>query len=148
MSDTRHLINELLVDIFNRILTIEGEALKQRGVKLSMSEVHVLEAIQKLPDPSMTSIAQRLGITAGSLSVAINTLYQKGYVRRYYDQFDRRKVLIALEDKAVNALTIHDAFHEQMIAEIFKDLKIEEDEVLVQSLRRLSDYFKNYPIIE
>ncbi|MDD5294055.1 MAG: MarR family winged helix-turn-helix transcriptional regulator [Candidatus Izemoplasmatales bacterium] len=148
MSDTRHLINELLVDIFNRILTIEGEALKQRGVKLSMSEVHVLEAIQKLPDPSMTSIAQRLGITAGSLSVAINTLYQKGYVRRYYDQFDRRKVLIALEDKAVNALTIHDAFHEQMIAEIFKDLKIEEDEVLVQSLRRVSDYFKNYPIIE
>jgi DNA-binding MarR family transcriptional regulator len=148
MSDTRHLINELLVDIFNRILTIEGEALKQRGVKLSMSEVHVLEAIQKLPDPSMTSIAQRLGITAGSLSVAINTLYQKGYVRRYYDQFDRRKVLIALEDKAVNVLMIHDAFHEQMIAEIFKDLKIEEDEVLVQSLRRVSDYFKNYPIIE
>ena len=148
MSDTRHLINELLVDIFNRILTIEGEALKQRGVKLSMSEVHVLEAIQKLPDPSMTSIAQRLGITAGSLSVAINTLYQKGYVRRYYDQFDRRKVLIALEDKAVNVLTIHDAFHEQMIAEIFKDLKIEEDEVLVQSLRRVSEYFKNYPIIQ
>ena len=148
MSDTRHLINELLVDIFNRILTIEGEALKQRGVKLSMSEVHVLEAIQKLPDPSMTSIAQRLGITAGSLSVAINTLYQKGYVRRYYDQFDRRKVLIALEDKAVNVLMMHDAFHEEMIAEIFKDLKIEEDEVLVQSLRRVSDYFKNYPIIE
>jgi len=148
MSDTRHLINELLVDIFNRILTIEGEALKQRGVKLSMSEVHVLEAIQKLPDPSMTSIAQRLGITAGSLSVAINTLYQKGYVRRYYDQFDRRKVLIALEDKAVNVLMMHDAFHEEMIAEIFKDLKIEEDEVLVQSLRRVSDYFKNYPIIQ
>lgn len=148
MSDTRHLINELLVEIFNRILTIEGEALKQRGVKLSMSEVHVLEAIQKLPDPSMTSIAQRLGITAGSLSVAINTLYQKGYVRRYYDQFDRRKVLIALEDKAVNVLMMHDAFHEEMIAEIFKDLKIEEDEVLVQSLRRVSEYFKNYPIIQ
>lgn len=148
MKDTKSLINELLVEIFNRILTIEGEALKSQGIKLSMSEVHVLEAIANLDEPTMSGIAQKLKITVGSLSVAINTLFQKGYVRRYTDSEDRRKVLIALEQKAKDVLKVHDIFHEKMIASIFEDLKIEEDEVLVQSLRKVSAYFTNYPISE
>lgn len=146
MQDTRAMINELLVEIFNRILTIEGEALKKEGIKLSMSEVHVLEAIDNLAEPSMSNISQKLGITAGSLSVSINTLFQKGFVRRYHDQEDRRKVLIALEQKASEVLSVHEVFHKQMIEAIFQDLRIEEDEVLVQSLRKVAEYFKNYPI--
>ncbi|MBN2504332.1 MAG: MarR family transcriptional regulator [Bacilli bacterium] len=145
MQNAKAMINELLVEIFNRILTIEGEALKNQGVRLSMSEVHVLEAIDNLEEPSMSNISQKLGITAGSLSVSINTLFQKGYVRRYTDIEDRRKVLIALEEKAQEVLKTHEQFHHEMIDAIFVDLKIEEDEVLVQSLKKVSDYFKNYP---
>ncbi|MDD4185008.1 MAG: MarR family transcriptional regulator [Candidatus Izemoplasmatales bacterium] len=146
MQTTKEVINELLVEIFNRILTIEGEALKQQGIKLSMSEIHVLEAIQNSSDKTMTAIAQKLGITAGSLSVAINTLYQKGYVERLADPEDRRKVLIKLQEKAEAVLKSHDEFHKQMIDAIFIDLKVEEDEVLVASLRRVAGFFKDYPV--
>ena len=146
MSKAKDLINELLVETFNRILTIEGEALKKEGVKLSMSEVHVLEAVEKLPEPSMTAISQKLGITPGSLSVAINTLFQKGYVRRYTDNYDRRKVLVALEDKSKTVLDIHQKFHQHMIDSVFSDLKLGEDEILIQSLKNVSDYFKLYQI--
>jgi DNA-binding MarR family transcriptional regulator len=146
MSSPKEVINELLVEIFNRILMIEGEALKKSGIKLSMSEVHVLEAIAALSEPSMTAIAQKLGITVGSLTVAINTLYQKGFVRRYPDPQDRRKVLISLEEKANDVLRAHDQFHHRMIDSIYIDLKLEEDEVLIKTLRNVSDYFKNYPI--
>ncbi len=148
MQTTKEIINELLVEIFNRILTIEGEALKRQGIKLSMSEIHVLEAINNAKDPSMTSIAQKLGITVGSLTVAVNTLFQKGYIRRYHDEEDRRRVLIALEDKAFQVLRTHDEFHDKMIHAIFEDLKVEEDEVLVQSLRRVAGFFKDYPVSE
>ncbi len=148
MQDTKALINELLVEIFNRILTVEGEALKKEGIRLSMSEVHVLEAIDNLQEPSMSNISQKLGITAGSLSVSINTLFQKGYVRRYHDHEDRRKVLIALEQKGLDVLSVHTIFHDKMIEAIFQDLRIEEDEVLVQSLRKVSEYFKSYPVAE
>lgn len=44
MSEAKEMINELLVDIFNRILAIESVELKKQGVKISMNEVHVLEA--------------------------------------------------------------------------------------------------------
>ncbi len=144
MPTPKEIINELLIETFNRILTLEGEALKKEGVRLSMSEVHVLEAIQKLEEPSMTNISQKLGITPGSLSVAVNTLFQKGYVRRHTDKFDRRKVLVSLEDKSKEVLEIHKKFHQRMIDSVFKDLKLGEDEILIQSLDKVSEYFKHY----
>ena len=45
MDDTRHTLNELLVDLFNYILLIEEKNLRDQGVKLSMTEVHILEAV-------------------------------------------------------------------------------------------------------
>ena len=56
LREARAVVNELLVDIFNRILAIEGESLKEKGVKLSMSEIHVLEAITKTDEPTMTNV--------------------------------------------------------------------------------------------
>jgi DNA-binding MarR family transcriptional regulator len=142
MSEAKPLINELLVDIFNRILAIEGEELKNNGVRLSMSEVHVLEAINLASEPSMSAIAKKLGITVGSATTAINTLVQKGYVtRRSIDQ-DRRKVLVSLEKPALEVLRIHDHFHEKMIDSIFADLHIDEDEILITSLKKVASYFR------
>lgn len=144
MTEARKVINELLVEIFHRILAIENEGLRQQGVVLSMNEVHVLEAISLVEEPSMTNIAQKLGITVGSLSTAINTLVAKKYVTRYYEPTDRRKVLIALEPIALQTLQTHDEFHQKMIDAILADLKVHEDEVLIQSLKKLSGYFKKW----
>jgi len=142
LREARAIVNELLVDIFNRILAIEGEGLKEKGIKLSMSEIHVLEAVTKTEEPTMTNIANKLGITVGSLTVSINTLYQKGYVSRDRDPEDRRKVVIGLLPKAEADLEKHNDFHNEMINSIFTDLKIEEDELLISSLEKLSSYFK------
>ncbi|MCK5731435.1 MAG: MarR family transcriptional regulator [Tenericutes bacterium] len=143
LRESKAIVNELLVDIFNRILAIEGEALKSSGVKLSMSEIHVLEAITKVKEPTMTNISKKLGITVGSLTVSINTLYQKGFVSRERDVEDRRKVVVGVLPKAEEALEKHNDFHNEMINSIFNDLKIEEDELLISSLKKLSSYFIN-----
>ncbi|MBN2540965.1 MAG: MarR family transcriptional regulator [Bacilli bacterium] len=142
LREARAVVNELLVDIFNRILAIEGESLKEKGVKLSMSEIHVLEAITKTDEPTMTNIANKLGITVGSLTVSVNTLFQKGFVSRERDPEDRRKVIIGILPKAEEVLEKHNDFHNEMINSIFNDLKLEEDELLISSLRKLSSYFK------
>jgi len=142
MSEAKEMINELLVDIFNRILSIESVELKKQGVKISMNEVHVLEATSLVDEPNMSNIAGKLGITVGSATTAINTLVSKGYVSRYNDENDRRKVLIQLNKPALAVLKIHQAYHQKMIDTIFEDLNIEEDEVLISSLKNISSYFK------
>jgi len=141
-EEARSIINELLVEIFNRILAIEGQNLKDKGIKLSMSEVHVLEAIELTEEPTMSNIAKRLGITIGSLTTAINTLYQKGYVLRERDPEDRRKVVVGLLPKAMEVLKEHDSFHDEMIDSIFEEMELEKDELLIESLDKLSSYFK------
>lgn len=142
MDSPTKIINELLVEVFNHILSIEAEALRKRGIKLSMNEIHVLEAIQKTEDPTMTHLARRLRVTVGTLTTAMNRLVEKGYATRYRLEEDKRKVLISLTPKAHKALLIHDEFHDEMIQATIADMHLDEDEVLLQSLQNISDYFK------
>jgi DNA-binding MarR family transcriptional regulator len=141
-SHAKYVLNELLVVIFNQILSIEDEALRKQGVTLSMSEVHVLEAIMKTDEPIMGSVAKRLRITMGTLTTSINTLVKKGYVLRVKDILDKRKVLLKLTNKSIPVMKLHDAFHEDMISTVIKDLHIDQNEALIQSLESLSTYFR------
>lgn len=138
----KYVLNDLLVVIFNQILSIEAEALRKQGVTLSMSEVHVLEAIMKTDEPIMGSVAKRLRITMGTLTTSINTLVKKGYVLRVKDSLDKRKVLLKLTNKAIPVMKIHDDFHDDMISTVIKDLHIDQNEALIQSLESLSTYFR------
>jgi DNA-binding MarR family transcriptional regulator len=140
-SESKKIVNELLVDIFNRILIIEAEFMKENDIKLSMNEIHVLEAIEKVDEPTMSNIASKLHITLGSLTTSINTLYQKKYVSRERDPKDRRKVKVYLTDLSKEVLKKHDMFHEQMLNSIFVELNIGEDKLLIESLRKLSSFF-------
>lgn len=141
LVESKKIVNELLVDIFNRILIIEAEFMKTEHVKLSMNEIHVLEAIVISDPPTMTNIANKLHITVGSLTTSINTLFQKKYVIRERDPNDRRKVKVFLTDISKEVLKKHDLFHEQMLNSIFDDLNVGEDILLIESLRKLSSFF-------
>lgn len=144
MSKSKESVNELLVEVFNQILSIEERWLKERGVKLSMTEVHVLEAIQNTDVPTMTNVSTKLRVTIGTLTTSISTLVRKGFVERKRGEEDKRIVNLKLTESALDVLKIHSDFHDQLINNVFKDLKIEEDEVLVKSLERVSEYFKNH----
>ncbi len=142
MVTPKQVINELLVDVFNHILSIEADVLKSRGVKISMTEVHVLEAIRNVDIPTMGNVAQKLRVTLGTLTTSVNVLVRKNYVNRYRDDADRRKVFLKLTDQALDVLKIHEEFHDEMIDSTFKDLELDKDEALMKSLENISNYFK------
>jgi len=142
MSQAKSLINTLLVEVFNHILTIEEDMLKKAGVELSMTEVHVLEAVRNAKEPTMSVVSRKLRVTMGTLTTSVNTLVNKGFIERERGEKDRRKVFLKLTDEALKVLKIHDKFHDEMIDSVFKDLKLEEDEVLIRSLQNIKDYFQ------
>jgi len=143
MSSAKKVINTLLVDVFNHILRIEEETLKNHNVKLSMTEVHVLEAIRNTEVPTMGEVAKRLRVTLGTLTTSVNILVRKKMVYRYSDDIDRRKVYLKLTEEALKVLKVHDDFHDEMISSVFNDLNIEDDEVLMKSLENITTYFKS-----
>lgn len=139
----RDVLNDLLVDMFNQILTLEENFLKERGIALSMSEVHTLEAIDKSVGKTMSEVAKRLRITQGTLTVNINRLTNKGFVYRVQDEKDRRIYRLKLTDKSRSVLDVHDVFHGKMIDQLVSKLSMNEKELLVESLSQLNLYFEN-----
>ncbi len=145
MEDARKILNELLVEMFNHILVLEQKNLQDKGVKLSMSEVHTLENIEKSESKTMSDVAKRSLVTQGTLTVAVNRLQEKGYIIREKDNKDRRIVRLNLTSKAIKVLEIHDQFHKEMIDSFIEDLQVDQDHALINSLSKIMDYFRlNY----
>lgn len=145
MENVKETLNELLVDLFNHILVLEEKNLQDRGISLSMTEVHTLENIQKSKTKTMSDVARLQLITQGTLTVAVNRLQKKGYVSRLQDLQDKRIIRLSLTAKALDVLAIHEKFHEEMIDSFISDLKIDQDVALITSLRRIMEYFRqNY----
>lgn len=140
---TRHTLNELLVGLFNYILYIEANNLKQKGVELSINEVHILESIQKASSNTMSHLARRMMVTSGTLTTNVSRLEKKGYVIRYPDEKDRRIVRIKNTPKALEVLKIHDDFHANMIDKAIGDLGLDENLVLNETLENILEYLSD-----
>jgi DNA-binding MarR family transcriptional regulator len=108
-----------------------------------MNEVHIIEAIKNTEIPTMSNVANRLLITSGTLTTAINKLVIKGYVSRHQEENDRRKVFLKLTELGFEVIKIHDLFHNEMIENAIKDMNIIEDSELLMTLENLVVYFQN-----
>ncbi|MCI8342718.1 MAG: MarR family transcriptional regulator [Firmicutes bacterium] len=149
MRGTLNIINELFVDIYNDILKIEENAFKDsRFNDVSITEVHTIEAIGMYEPKSMGEVAKTLKITVGTLTVAVNNLVKKGYVERYRSDSDRRVVKIRLTKKGRLLYRVHLSFHHTMVNKCIEGFSEEQEEILLEALKRLSGFLKeNYHLL-
>lgn len=141
-ENTRKVLNDIIVELFKNILSIEERSLKNRGVRdLSMTEIHTIEAIGTGFSKSMSEVAEQLDITTGTLTTSISRLEKKGYVMRTKDPKDRRLVLASLTKKGELVEKIHRNFHDEMIDHVLIGLKLDENQVLIKALQNINEFF-------
>lgn len=139
-----HVLNEVLVRLFRNINVIEERAICTGEYKdVTANDMHVIEAIDMEEARNMTSVARSLGVTTGTLTIAVNSLVKKGYVERVRSEEDRRVVLVSLSEKGKKAYLHHRQFHEQMIEAIVEELSEEEQAVLEKALVKLDRFFRS-----
>lgn len=142
MRNVEQIINDLLVDSFNKITAIEKSALKKGPLQdLTINELHAIEAIGT-ETRTMTEIAKKLNVTVGTLTTMINHLVKKEYVERTSTEEDRRVVQIVLTKKGRFAYRLHDRFHHVMIKNMLQDIDESQYEVLIQALSALDRFVK------
>ena len=135
------ILNNLLVKVFNDILSMEEKALIVGKFKdISITDMHIIEAIDTTKLQNMSSIAKKLDITVGTLTIAINNLVKKGYVSRVRSERDRRVVLLSLTQKGKLAFKHHEAFHKRLVDSVESRLEDNETEILIKSLQGISDF--------
>ena len=138
-----HMLNEVLVRLFRNINIIEERAICSGEYKdVTANDMHVIEAADMEGARNMTSVAKTLGVTTGTLTIAVNSLVKKGYVERVRSEEDRRVVLISLSEKGRKAYLHHQRFHEQMIEAIVEEMSAEEQVVLEKALVKLERFFR------
>ncbi len=139
-----HVLNEVLVRLFRNINVIEERAICTGDYKdVTANDMHVIEAIDMEEARNMSRVARSLGVTTGTLTIAVNSLVKKGYVERARSEEDRRVVLVSLSEKGKRAYLHHRQFHEQMIEAIVEELSEEEQAVLEKALVKLDRFFRS-----
>lgn len=142
--NSRKVINDVLVHLFNEILQLEETAIITEEYRdITNNDMHIIEAVG-LDGGNMSAIAAKLHITVGALTTSMNSLVKKGYVVRVRSEQDRRLVLIHLTEKGERAYHHHENFHNQMTDAALQSLSEEEVPVLVKTLQELSSFFRQY----
>ncbi len=143
--DHYETVNDILVNLFNEIWDIEEKALITEEFKnISVNDMHIMEVIGINEPKNMSSVAKKLDVTVGTLTIAINNLVKKGYVKRERSSEDRRVVLISLSDKGVRAYDHHKNFHQKMVESVLDGLNDREADSLVAAMKKLRKFFRQY----
>ena len=138
-------INDILVHLFNEIWKLEEKAIITDEFKdITNNDMHIIEAIGLGAGDTMSSIAKKLNVTAGTLTTSMNRLVRQEYVVRERGDQDRRVVRIHLTEKGERAYEHHANFHAQMTDAVIQSLAPEELPVLLKTLDGLSTFFRNY----
>lgn len=141
--NTKRSINELLVNLFNQVLDLEGKAvITSQFSDITNNDMHIIEAIGIEEPRNMSVIAHKLSVTVGTLTTNMNGLEKKGYIRRERSQEDKRVVYVLLTEKGKKAFYHHRDFHKKMIKAIVKDLSEEEMEILYRCLQNLNHFLE------
>ena len=136
-------IEVLLDEFYKTYYKIEEINLNQVIKCLTTTELHVIEAIgdQLL---TMNELSEKLGITMGTASVAINKLSEKNFIERERSDDDRRKVFVKLSKKGLLAYKYHNSFHSNILEKVTSEISkskmetfIEVFETIVRNLNKV-----------
>lgn len=129
-------MENLLDQFYKTYYKIEEINLNQVIKCLTTTEIHVIEAIGQ-DKITMNELAEKLGITMGTASIAINKLNEKQFIERIRSDEDRRKVFVKLSKKGEMALNYHGNFHSTILEKITENIPKEELKAFVTTFETI-----------
>ena len=143
MDNFENQLNDILVDLFNRMLRVEERALQSAfGPTVTATEAHILDVIGSRTDKMYVSeIAEALQITVPTITVALKRLVDKGYVIKTASVADGRRFLVSLTSQGEKIFEMHRMFHKKMIEAATAGLSDMEKAALLSCVKKLSNFF-------
>ncbi len=135
--------------LFHNIMQVSHKARKMEQValesgledRISTAEIYIIESIGPNGAERMRDIAQQLGVTLATLTVACDKLEQKGLVIRHRDRNDKRTVRVSLTEKGMVAYHFHCSFISALAEAMQEGFSPGEREALNRALEKLNHYF-------
>jgi len=106
---------------------------------LSRHQASVLDHLDEIDPTTLNDLARHMGVTAATMSVAIDRLEQKGYVSRLRDAADRRRVHLRLTTAGVRVRQASSVLDVARVEALVARLTDGEREAAVRGLALLAD---------
>lgn len=105
--------------------------------QLTISQIQYIDAIHRLQQPTITEIANKLGLAKASVSTGINRLIEKGYVTKTQSDRDRRVFhldLTALGKQSIDAKDLAVREYSNFIASVLTNEEAQQLEIILTKL--------------
>lgn len=134
MSNLKETIT-YLSDLIEKILE---ETLDQSDFSdLTQQQLHYLKVIVKMKNPTLTELARELNLTKPTVTVLVDKLSEKGYIRRVKSDEDRRVMHLHIDKKGAKIKTMREIAHERMAEKIRSGLSVTETAILTELLKKI-----------
>ena len=137
-------LTDLLEQTYHNLLSMEEASLKRTAhLGVTINEMHLIDHVAKagVVGTTIRELAERLGLTSPSVTVAVNKLCQRGFVEKKGCTIDKRAVKVHLTNQGRRVDCFHRYSHRMMSRAISKGMEDEEKKVLLGALQKLNRYF-------
>lgn len=128
-------LSKIIVEFYERLSSWEDSVVRDSG--LTTAQAHTIEIVGHAGPIKMKDLAQKIGVTTGTLTVAVDRLEKKQLLVRKPCETDRRAFLINLTEAGHAYFKQHHNFHIRMTQEIVADLTESEQELFGAILEKM-----------
>src|SRR3954469_3293999 len=89
---------------------------------VSSRQVSIMDHLDAEAPTMLTDLAEHLGVTPATMSIAVGRLVEQGYVTRVLDPVDRRKVQRRLTDAGVRVCAANSVLEPSLVEEMLDQL--------------------------
>lgn len=145
MASFEESLNTLLVGIYKDLDLLEEQMLNASRLNLSISEVHMLEAVHFAGGDDVATISdlsEYLAISLPSVTLTVNKLAAKNYVEKQKNRNDGRVVEVRLTPLGRKAERAHRYFHRSMVRNLAAGMADDEKDALMRGITKVDDFLK------
>jgi len=108
------------------------------GAEVSAHQASILDHLDEVDPMSMTDLADHMGVTVATMSLAIDRLERRAYVRRDRDPGDRRRVLLRVTPAGVRVREATSVLDPVRVEQVLAQLAPPEREAALAGMEMLA----------
>ncbi|MGN0193636.1 MAG: MarR family winged helix-turn-helix transcriptional regulator [Pseudoramibacter sp.] len=135
------MFTEPLAEIYKklRLYFYREVALQSSSDALSFAEAFCIEAIYSLGEPTINTFAQFMNISSPNATYKVNSLVQKGYLKKVRSEKDHREYHLLVTDKFLKFHETNNRGYQRTMDRIFQNFSDSELDTLNQFMTRIND---------
>ncbi|PIE65742.1 MAG: MarR family transcriptional regulator [Desulfobacterales bacterium] len=132
-------LSKIIIEFYEQLSTWEEGVVRDSG--LTTTQNHTIEIVGHEGAIKMRKLADKLGVTTGTLTVSVDRLEEKRLLRRVPHKTDRRSYLIELTDKGHDIFKKHHNHHLNLTREMMTGFSEKEQEDFYKAIKKAMENF-------